>query len=398
VSAHVVDASQRAAIRRPNRLSVGILVTIATVALLVGSFALWVEREALNTANWTKTSSRVLANPKVQDAVGAYLVRQLFTSVNVDGELKKVLPARVAAPIAAELRTAAGGLVARVLAKPSVQDAWRTANREAHRELIRILNGGGRGVSTRGGVVTLNLAPLVDDLAKALVGGSAVAALPEGSKTIFDREPPQTGQLVIMRSNQLLTAQNIVKGIRGLAIVLPVAAVVLFALAVALARGWRRVVLRRIGWCLIGLGIAVLVARRLLEPRVAQALVTDSSVRPAANAAWLIATSQLRTTAETIIAYGAVIVASAWLAGATRPARALRRVMAPGLRAHPVVLFATVAAILLLLVLWAPSPALRQPIPVLGIATVLALTLEVIRRQTNREFAAAGVARASGTG
>ena len=53
---------------------------------------------------------------------------------------------------------------------------------------------------------------------------------------------------MIVRSDQLRTAQNVVKGIRGLAVALPVVAVVLYLLALAFASGWRRRVARSIGW------------------------------------------------------------------------------------------------------------------------------------------------------
>ncbi len=385
--------------RRPGRLAAGILVVLATVALLVGSFAVWVERQALNTDNWTKASAQVLANPKVQKAVSAYLVSELFTSVNVAGELRAVLPDQLAASVAAELQQVADRAALTLLAEPSVQDAWRSANRAAHRELLQLLDGGDRAVGTRGGVVTLNLHPLVAELARAIGTQSLIAALPSGLQDLFGTErraaaqrrlgviaPAPSGRLVIMRSSQLETAQNVVEGIRGLATVLPLAALAMFGLAVLVARGWRRIVLRRIGWCFIGIGVGVLVARRVLEPRLVDALVSSPSARPAADVAWTIGTSLLRDIAIVLIAYGAVIVAAAWLAGRTRPARRLRAMMAFTLRERPLLAYGSLGLAIFLLALWGPTEALRQPLPVLGITALLAVGLEAIRRQAAREF------------
>ena len=81
---------------------------------------------------------------------------------------------------------------------------------------------------------------------------------------------------------------------------------------------------RSIGWCLIVCGGLLLVARALIEPHIVGVLVTDESVRPAANEAWLIATTWLRNAAYIEIGVGAVLVVGAWLAGPTRIARALR--------------------------------------------------------------------------
>ena len=78
--------------------------------------------------------------------------------------------------------------------------------------------------------------------------------------------PPTSGGIVILRSSQLKTAQDIVKAIKGLAIVLPLIAFLLFILAVWLADGWRRVALRTTGWCLVG----DRPARRARAPRAQQ--------------------------------------------------------------------------------------------------------------------------------
>jgi len=386
----------------PRRVAVGALLAAATVALVLGVFALWVQRQALDTNNWTATSSQLLADPKIERAVGDYLVTELFTSVDVPGELRSVLPpqlAPLAGPAAGGLQLLAGQLVPKLLGSPAVQQAWLTANRLAHEELLRILDGGGNVVSTRAGVVTLNLYPLVDDLARQvglqaaaatlqskLQGGAGALLKGAAKQRLGITVPAKTGQLVIMRSSQLHTAQKIATAIRGLAAVLTIGALAMFALAVWLAHGWRRLVLRRVGWCFIAAGAGVLFARRLLEPRIVGALVSSESIRPAADAAWLIGTRLLRDLGRAMVAYGVVIVLAAWLAGATRPARALRALMAFDLRERPTFAYGTLAVAWLLLLLWGPTPALRQPIPVIGIIVISIVGLETIRHQTGRDF------------
>ncbi|HYB24249.1 MAG TPA: hypothetical protein VED41_10655, partial [Solirubrobacteraceae bacterium] len=100
------------------------------MALVLGVFALWVQRQALDTNNWTATSSQLLADPKIERAVGDYLVTELFTSVDVPGELRSVLPpqlAPLAGPAAGGLQLLAGQLVPKLLGSPAVQQAWLTA-------------------------------------------------------------------------------------------------------------------------------------------------------------------------------------------------------------------------------------------------------------------------------
>jgi putative oligomerization/nucleic acid binding protein len=86
------------------------------------------------------------------------------------------------------------------------------------------------------------------------------------------------------------------------------------------------------------------------------------------------------------VIYGLVVVAAAWLGGPTRPAQAVRRALAPSMRDHPERVYAGVGFVYLLILLWGPTPALRHIVPILIIAALLVLGLEVLRRQTAREF------------
>jgi len=88
---------------------------------------------------------------------------------------------------------------------------------------------------------------------------------------------------------------------------------------------------------------------------------------------WNIATSLLFALAVALIAYGLVVVASAWLAGPTRPARAIRKFIAPSLRDSPAIAYCVVGGLLLLLVAWGPAPAARNIWWILFFAALLPL-------------------------
>jgi len=172
-----------------------------------------------------------------------------------------------------------------------------------------------------------------------------------------------------------------------LAIVLPALGILLFALAVYLARGWRRRTLRTAGWCFVLIGAALLLIRRVVGDAVVNGLVKIQANQPAAHRVWNIGTSLLRDIAVAMIAYGIVIIASAWLAGPTRPATEIRKALAPTLRDSPAVAYATVGGVLVLLVLIGPTPAFRNIVWVLVFAALLVFGVTVLRRQTAVEFA-----------
>src|SRR3954453_12396242 len=82
-----------------RRRVVGLLLGLA---ILIGFFAVmatWLNRQALNTTNWTNTSTKLLEDTKIRTAISDYLVNELFTNVDVAGQLAAVLPPQ-AQPIA----------------------------------------------------------------------------------------------------------------------------------------------------------------------------------------------------------------------------------------------------------------------------------------------------------
>ena len=55
-------------------------------------FAIWSERQALNTDDWVTTSGHLIQNETIREAVGNYLVDQLYENVDVEKELSEKLP------------------------------------------------------------------------------------------------------------------------------------------------------------------------------------------------------------------------------------------------------------------------------------------------------------------
>jgi hypothetical protein len=361
------------------------LVLLATLLAFVAIFSLWINRQALNTDNWTTTSSKLLADEAIQTQVATFVVTQLYANVDVQAELASKLPTQLqplAGPAAGSLRQVAQTTAERALATGQVQDAWTQANRAAHRTLLKIINGGGNNVSTNGGKVTLDLRSIVEQVAVQIGIDPAVA----------NKIPASAGSLVILRSNQIDAAQKIAKLIRGLAIILTVLVFGLYALAVYLARGRRRETLRSVGIGFIGAGAVALIVHGLAGTAVVNALAKNESLRPAANDAWSIGTSLLAQAAGSALTFGILLVIAAVFAGPTRYAVRLRRWAAPYLRDRPGVTYTAVGALYLALIAWAPIAAFRKPIGILVFALLMVLGTEVLRRQTKREFPHVGTA------
>jgi hypothetical protein len=120
----------RTAGARPPR-ALPILFALASLALFIGAFAVWVNRQALDTDNWQATSSELLADEQIQAALSPYLVDQLFANADVPGAIQQRLPSNLqvlAGPASAGLRQLADRAAPELLARPKVQGAWVTAN------------------------------------------------------------------------------------------------------------------------------------------------------------------------------------------------------------------------------------------------------------------------------
>jgi hypothetical protein len=354
------------------------IVAAATLLAFLAIFAVWANRQALNTDNWTDTSSKLLENEAIRTQVASFLVDQLYANVDVQGEIRAALPPRakgLAGAAAGGVRNFAERAARELLGRPRAQRLWEEANRRAHERLLNVVEGGGNVVSTEGGDVTLDLRSLLGQTEERVgVGGK-----------LQEKVPPDAGQVTILRSDQLGLAQDVVDVIRGLAVVLVIVSLGLFALAVYLAVGWRREALRACGIGFVVAGAAALVARSLAGDVVVDALTTTESVRPAADAAWSIGTELLRDAAVALIGYGIVIIAAAWLAGGTRWATSTRAALAPYLR-EPTIAYGGAAVLLALVLLWGPTPAWRRFLPVVLMIALVLLGLEALRRQTADEY------------
>jgi len=366
---------------RPHRRAALTLIVIASVIGFLAIFAVWANRQLLDTDNWTETSSELLEDEAIRGQVAGFLTDELYANVDVEQRLRAVLPpqaAPLAGPAAGGLKQLAEKGTNALLARPVPQRLWEEANRRAHRRLLAVLEGGGDGVSTSNGEVKLDLKSLLGQAQSRVgVGGRAAGALPEGA-----------AEITVLKSGQLSAAQDVVKALKAIAWVLLLLTLGLFALAVYLARGWRREALRAVGFGFLTMGVGALIARELAGGQVVEALATTAAVKPAIESTWSISTSLLAQAAVACVAYGVVIVAAAWLAGPTDVAVRVRGRLAPWLR-EPRIAYGAVAVIMLLLVAWGPTPAFRRPLAVVLLAALLFFGMKALRRQTALEHPAA---------
>lgn len=363
----------------PHRWLVRSLIGVATVLGVVAIFAVWANRQLLDSGYWGNTSAQMIQSPPIREALAGYLTDQLYANVNVAGELRGELPSELkplAAPAAGALRSLVEKGVNLALERPRVQELWRKASEAAHAEFVKLVENRGQYVRTGHGEVVIDLRPLLSDAA------SRVGA----PTSVVEKIPPNVAELRVVKSNSLKTMQNAINLLRSLALVLPLLVYLLFALAIYLARGRRRETLMMVGWAFIGSALAVLVLRGVAGHTVVNSLASTDAVKPAAEAAYSIGTSVLREVAWAVIYVGIALILAGLLAGPTRPALAVRRFLAPYLREHADLSYGAVALLLLLLFLWGPIAATHTFLGILIIIVLVFFGFHMLRREIAGEF------------
>jgi len=374
----------------PHKWLVRTMLGLAAVLSVVGIFAVWANRQLLDTSYWTETNTKLLENTAIQEELSSYLTDQIYANVNVAGEIRAGLPSELkplAGPAAGGLRSLVEKGIVVALQQPRVQELWKKANEVTHKQFVNLIENKSSVIRTPGGgAVYLDLRPIVAELATRLGAPASTA----------EKIPANVAQIKIVSSKSLETAQSAVRVLKALALIVPLLVLALFAGAVALARDRRARTLANVGFVCIGAGLVTLGLRSIVGSQVVDTLATTEAVRPAASAAWSIGTSVLVDTAGALVFIGVFVLLAGMLGGGSRPARSIRHWLAPWLRDRPDISFGVVVVALLLLFAWGPIEATQQ---ITGILLIIVLALFgtwMLRRQTAVEFPDAHVAPGAG--
>ena len=352
---------------------------LGSILAFLSVFAIWTERQALDTDDWVDTSGRLLDDGTIRSALSDYLVDQLYENVDVRKELEEILPGdtkELAGPAAGGLRQVAGDGAEKVLETSTAQELWEEANRTTHEQLLAVLENKKEAVETDEGNVRLNLGNLLTNLAEQVGIGEDLA----------EKLPPDAAQIEILKSDELKTAQDIAIAIKGLALLLSILTFAAFGAAIYLSRDGRWVTVLLSGIGLIAAAFAVIVARHIAGGIVVDNLVKTESAKPAGEAAWSIGTSLMTSIATTVAVVGILFIVAGWLASPTPTARTTRRYIAPTLRLHPAYVFTGLALLVCFYFLTGPSQGLRAFITTLIVAGMAAFGIHELRKQTAQEF------------
>ena len=356
------------------------ILTVVGVLLVVVSIAAnFVERQALGKSDFQETARQLIADPAIQQYVAASLTDQLFAYVDVQGELEQSLPESqkaLAGPIAGSMRPLSERLALRLLQRPRFQRVWVTALTASQQQVVRLLDDKAKFMETEGGVVALDLRPVLVALTQQLPMTPRLA----------ENLPESSGVITLFRADQLEKAQTATRWLRLVAAWIWVLALAAWVAAVLIARD-RRKEIRAIAVGFVVVGILLFLVRRVMAGYLVDQLSASPSQEDAIKSTWDIVTRLLVDAAWAAIAVGLIALVGVWLAGPSRRGTEVRRWLAPSLR-RPGLTYGIAALLFVLLVLWGPISYVQRPLTLLAFAVLAALGVEALRRIAARDVPA----------
>jgi len=367
---------------RGRIIGVRALLVLGVLLTVVSILATYVKREALDQDQFKQTSRALIESPAIQEQLSAVMVDALFSNVDVKSELEGRLPKNLqplAVPLAGISQGFADTAAQKLLARPRAQDAFVALASASQSQVVEVLHGDTGALQTTDGNVVLDLRPLVLKLGDRFGFVENLAA----------KVPQDAGQVTILKSEDLNTAQTITHWLEQVANYVWILALACWVGAIWLARGRRRQEVRALGIGLIAVGVLVLLVRWLAGKYLVDSVVADDSVRPAATDAWNIITDSLAAAGWVALAFGVLIAIGAWLVGPGERATAARTALAPTLKRVWVAW--GLWALGIVVIAWILPIQMFRTTAILVVGS--AIGFAVFRRQLTREATATPVPR-----
>jgi hypothetical protein len=305
-----------------------VLIVVGCLLAPLSVVGVWARDQIGDTDRYLANVTPLAADPGVQNALADRITNEIFGYVDLRGIVDQTLDVLVArglpastadrlrglsGPLANGVRGFVRGKVGEMVASRQFQDAWVTANRVAHEQLVAALSGKQGSVGVSEGTVSVDLGPFIAAAKQSLVsaGFTAVARIP-------DIHP----KFELFSSRYLQRAQSGYRLLDRLGTALPLVSLALILLGVYLARGHRR--------ALVGAGLGLALSMILLG----SALVVGRSVyldtlpdtvsAPTAVAVFDTLVRFLRTGLRMVLVLGLVVAAGAFLSGPSATAVSIR--------------------------------------------------------------------------
>ncbi|MGO9872885.1 MAG: hypothetical protein ACLPVY_03720 [Acidimicrobiia bacterium] len=335
---------------RVRRIIAAVLAVLAGLFVTIGVTSVWVHKTTYQTNAWLATVGPLAKDVRIQAALATWTTSEVNQAVDTEAFFDKFLPP-IAQPLAAPLSTAVDSFVAeaaqRFFASPAFVKIWLVANRDAHADIVRVLNGKG-AVNVTDGKVRLNLLPVIDQVLQSVNErthgrfaskiSSITSLTPDAARAKLSQAlghplPPDFGTFTVFEKQQLSAVQRGAQLLDELMYAIVIAALVLLVSAFVVAPDRRRIAIW-VGLSTVGFLIAFRATTRASGKHVVSIVLPE--YRDATQAVVSrVLTSYLDVTLVALLIF-LVVAVVAFLAGPARAAVAIRQRVAdmPWLTSH----------------------------------------------------------------
>src|SRR5271155_294824 len=232
--------------RRTRGISAWVLVVLASLLIPVSVISVWAIRTVTNTDQYVATMAPLARNQVIVDHLASRATDALFSTHIVQKKVTEALPAKakpIVTPIVNEVHSYVYGLALKVFESPKFGRLWDTLNRRSHDAVIDILTGKQSPATQKlekAGAIAINLSPALNNL---------IAAANSHGVTLFNPLKTVAGQgnglsFTIVSKQQVSKFSGLFNLIVKLKWAIPIIALVLAILSVALAMERRKTLLR----------------------------------------------------------------------------------------------------------------------------------------------------------
>jgi hypothetical protein len=315
---------QSAQPRRRRRVSwrtpvSALLIVIGCILAPLSVVGVWTANQVSDTNRYIANIEPLIHDPAIQNALTDKITIAITSRLNVTARTNQaadLLTSKGLPRVGTLLKTFSGSLasavngyvhstVHKIVTSDRFATAWVEVNRVAHQTLVQALSGSGGAITVSNGQVTLDLAPFI-----AIVKQN----LAQRGFTLVNSLPPIHPTIALFSSKTLVQAQTLYRVLNDLKIVLPIAALVLIAAGVYIARYHRRALIGAgLGFAasMLVLGAALLIARGIYLNSVPNSVFPSD----AAAAAFDTLVRFIKTALRALLVLGLVVAIAAFFTG-----------------------------------------------------------------------------------
>lgn len=224
----------------------GITAAIAIICLILFNISYWTQNTIINNDQFVSTMSPLIKDPDIQAALQTEITNQIFSRVNLEQELEKVLPNNldfIAAPFADQVKSFATTEVGKILKSQQAADAWTKLLSATHSNIIAYL----QNPNNDGTISVDSLYKIAADQLQ----GTSIGFL------FKNQLPASVGNITITQIKGVPEAQKYIKLLQSTTRQLALVGLIALAIAIALSTKRRKIVITILVIGGIGLAITI---------------------------------------------------------------------------------------------------------------------------------------------